>query len=253
MDDLHVYLCDGVLTVAMNRPSKQNGITLEMMLKMINSLIIAGQDNNVKAVVLRGVGDFFSSGFDFNSFFYPGFDTLEQAVFEFRNFVAALIDFPKMLVAVVNGPAIGMGCTILALCDFVYASDDVYFHTPFSMLGLVAEGCSTYTFPKVFGAAKAARLLYLSESMSVQEAAHHGFVTCVFPKEEMEEHVQQKLNHLVSLPIESLIQTKKLIRKWENTNLHCANDEEVEALIERFNSDDFFSAFAKTTKIKNKL
>ncbi|MGL5405346.1 MAG: enoyl-CoA hydratase-related protein [Propionibacteriaceae bacterium] len=54
--------------------------------------------------------------------------------------VQAFIRFPKLLIAVVNGPAIGIGATVLALCDILYASETAYFYTPFTALGLCAEG-----------------------------------------------------------------------------------------------------------------
>lgn len=69
--------------------------------------------------------------------------------------VTAFIKFPKLLIALVNGPAVGIGATILALCDVIYAAKSAYFYTPFTALGLCAEGCSSVTFPKILGTSKA--------------------------------------------------------------------------------------------------
>lgn len=68
-----------------------------------------------------------------------------------RSFVGSFIDFPKPLIAAINGPAVGISVTILGLFDIVYATDRATFHTPFMELGQSPEGCSSFMFPRIMG------------------------------------------------------------------------------------------------------
>ena len=71
----------------------------------------------------------------------------------YREFVQAVISFPKPIVAAVNGVAIGLGVAILPLCDIIYASDKASFSCPYSRLAQTPEGCASQTFPSVMGLA----------------------------------------------------------------------------------------------------
>ena len=85
-----------------------------------------------------------------------------------RKLVSTLIDFPKPIVAAVNGPAIGVSVTLLGLVDIVYASDLATFHTPFVSLGINPEACSSYLFPKIMGPAKVSKNVHVQQYPKVQ-------------------------------------------------------------------------------------
>ncbi|XP_025264207.1 enoyl-CoA delta isomerase 3, peroxisomal [Camponotus floridanus] len=146
-------LNNGIQKVVLNKPAKKNAISIPMYKELTILLNESANNNKVLIFALTANGDFFSSGNDMSSMMNVT-PTIEDAISTVKNFVDAVIMYPKLLIAVVNGPAIGIASTILGLFDLVYASDKAYFHTPFSSLGLVAEGCSTYTFPKLFGHSK---------------------------------------------------------------------------------------------------
>lgn len=84
--------------------------------------------------------------------FYTYFQTFTIA-YIFRDFTKALITFPKPVIAVVNGPAVGLGMAMLPLCDIVYASDKATFYLPYSALSQTPEGCASYTLPQSVGMA----------------------------------------------------------------------------------------------------
>ncbi|KFO33754.1 Enoyl-CoA delta isomerase 2, mitochondrial [Fukomys damarensis] len=117
---------DGITTITLNRPTKKNAITIQMYHDIILALKAASKDNSAMTVI-TGNGDYYSSGNDLTNFTKFASDDLEKLSEDsaniLRNFVGTFIDFPKPLVAVVNGPAVGISVTLLGLFDAVYASD----------------------------------------------------------------------------------------------------------------------------------
>jgi peroxisomal 3,2-trans-enoyl-CoA isomerase len=94
-------------------------------------------------------------------------------------FIDSLIDLQKPLIAFVDGPAVGIGCSTLGLFDVIIASDRSVFSTPFSRIALVAEGCCSYTFPRLLGTGRAAQMILFNHRLSADQAFDWGFVHAV--------------------------------------------------------------------------
>lgn len=109
-----------IKVIRFNRPRKKNAINTDMYIRVTNILNTAAFDDKIEMVVLTGTGDFYSSGND-NSIPRPDPSWLQIL----RDFIKAFITFPKLLIAIVNGPAIGIATTTLPLCDLVFASENV--------------------------------------------------------------------------------------------------------------------------------
>ncbi|CAD1479197.1 unnamed protein product, partial [Heterotrigona itama] len=245
--DILCSIKNGMLKIVLNRPKKKNAITIAMYKDLIQILHNSIQDSTIYVIILTGTGSFFSSGNDFkylltnknNSAF-----NIESTINIFKEFIDTLITYPKLLVAVVNGPAIGIAVTMLALFDLIYASDTMfvtlqtYFHTPFTKLGLVAEGCSTYTFSNIFGKCKASDMLYLGHKMTALEAKHYGFINEIYEYENLNK-VWTYLQKLTELSSESILAIKCLVRRWNQNILLKVNAEETIELVKRLQSPDF--------------
>ncbi|XP_010621087.1 enoyl-CoA delta isomerase 2, mitochondrial isoform X2 [Fukomys damarensis] len=220
---------DGITTITLNRPTKKNAITIQMYHDIILALKAASKDNSAMTVI-TGNGDYYSSGNDLTNFTKFASDDLEKLSEDsaniLRNFVGTFIDFPKPLVAVVNGPAVGISVTLLGLFDAVYASDRATFHTPFTSLGQTPEGCSSYTFPKIMGPAKAAEMLIFGKKITAREACAQGLVTEVFPDSTFQRDVWTRLKAYAKNPPNAMSRGKQLIRSSEKEKLHAVNAEE---------------------------
>ena len=129
----------------------------------------------------------------------------------------SLQSYPKILIAAVNGAAIGWGCTQLFNFDLVYASQRAIFQTPFTSLGFAPEGGSSYTFPKVMGKQHANRLLIASDKLSAREMHVSGLVTQVMEKEgkEFVDEVCEIAKRIGEYSGESLLVTKELVNRQE--------------------------------------
>ncbi|XP_064797984.1 enoyl-CoA delta isomerase 2, mitochondrial [Oncorhynchus masou masou] len=255
-DTLLVSTEDNITTIRLNRPQKKNAITVEMYNEVIKALEQAGKDDSV-ITVITGSGDFYCSGNDLTNFTKIPEGGIEQMAKNagelLREFVKAFIDFPKPLVAVVNGPAVGVSVTLLGLFEIVYATERATFHTPFSQLGQSPEGCSSYTFPKIMGNAKASEMLLFNKKLSAVQACAQGLVTEVFPDSSFQTEVATRLKAYAKLPRNSLALSKQLIRGTEKERLHTVNDQEVERLVERWLSDECMQAIMSFFQAKAKL
>ncbi|XP_076380895.1 enoyl-CoA delta isomerase 3, peroxisomal [Megalopta genalis] len=253
--DILYSIKNKILKIVFNRPKKGNCINISMYSKLSQLLHESIQDSNVQVVVLTGTGKFFTTGNDFVSIMAnqdPNFSSVENLVTNFSNFVEALITYPKLLIAIVNGPAIGIGATMLPLFDMVYCSDTAYFYTPFTKLGVVAEGCSTYTYPKILGQSKAGDMLYLGYKMNAREAKQYGFVSEVYKHKNLND-VWTYLMKISTLSAESILAIKRLTKKWNEKLLLEVNREESKEILRIFESPEFFERIISVMPRKSNL
>ncbi|MGF1511031.1 MAG: enoyl-CoA hydratase/isomerase family protein [Myxococcota bacterium] len=150
-----------VTTLTMNDPRRLNGWTLDMMNALADAFARAAEDAATAVVVLTGTDPYYSAGVNLSSTIRLGHPrTLRDAIVrENQALFDRFIDFPKPLVAAVNGPAIGATVTSATLCDAILASETATFSTPFARLAVPPEGCSSVHLPKLIGSTNANRML----------------------------------------------------------------------------------------------
>lgn len=153
------------------------------------------KDDSIRAIVLTGNGDYYSSGNDLTNFTAAMADAegpkegLAKMKDVLIDFVDSLICLEKFIIAGVNGPAVGIPVTTLPLCDYVIASEKATFQTPFTALGQCPEACSSLTFPLIFGRTKASELLMLNMTWNAQKALANGLVSDVIEHEKFHAHL----------------------------------------------------------------
>ncbi|XP_035206009.1 enoyl-CoA delta isomerase 2-like [Stegodyphus dumicola] len=253
-EGIHYSESKDITEIIFDRPSKKNAITVQMYKDMISALKQASE-NKTAVTILTGRGDYFSSGNDLSNFSSVQGDVAtaaKNAAEMLKEFVAAFIDFPKILVAAVNGPAVGIPVTLLGLCDIVYASEKATFYTPFSLLGQSPEACCTYTFPKIMGYTKANEILLFNKKFTASEAKSIGLVSEVFQHEKFMDEVYKQLAFLPDASKQSMIYSKSISRGLEKDILHQVNIMECERLVERWQSPDCMEALMRFFQRKSK-
>ncbi len=199
----------GVLEIEFNRPGKKNAFTSEMYATMAAALEEAEADPAVRVILFRGAEDVFTAGNDIEDFMRRPPRTDDAPVFRF---LVAASRATKPLLAAVNGPAVGIGTTLLLHCELVYAGENARFSLPFTNLGVVPEFGSSYLLPLVAGYQRAAELLLLGEPFGAAKAVEVGIVTRVTPPAETLRVAREAAAKLVALPQKSIRLTKALMK-----------------------------------------
>jgi len=257
-ENLIVTSSNRVFTIMINRPQKKNALTVETYHEIEAALKEAESDDSAAVAVITGAGDFYSSGNDLSNFMRnldPA--ALPKMAKDGRDlllgFVGAMIDFPKPLIAAVNGPAIGVACTTLGLCDAVYATDKASFQTPMVALGQSAEGVSSYMFPKIMGQSRANDMLLYGRKINAQQALQWGLVTEVFPDAQFQTEVKKRIEEYAQLPKNALKKSKELIRSVDKEVMHKVNKEECDLLEKLWVSPECAQAIMEFFQKKSKL
>ncbi|XP_067929778.1 enoyl-CoA delta isomerase 2-like [Watersipora subatra] len=222
----------GVCWITLNRPEKYNAWNYQMYDEIVPTLQSANADASCKMVVLTGNGKYFTSGNDQNNFTNP---SSADRFASFRDLIDLLIDMAKPMIALVNGPAVGMGVTMLPHFDLVIASDTATFYTPFTRLALCAEACSSYLFPKIMGYSRAAEMLMFNKKATVQEMLDWGLVSRIIPSDGFQANTRAIVKEFSQLNNDALAAGRQLIRSQSiRDHLHKVNRHEDQVLQELF-------------------
>lgn len=213
--------------LTLERPEVLNAFNTEQFEILAKTLTEAGEDSATKVVVLTGAGRAFSAGADLTENRPPR----EDLQYGFQGCIDVLINFRKPLILAINGVGVGIGATICGLADLVFMAESARLRCPFSALGLTAEACSTYTFPRLMGPQAAANFLLGAGWLSASQCKASGLALEVFPNEGFLDRVMQEAENLASLPLISLLQTKALMMAPHIEAMKAANIAENEALL----------------------
>jgi len=238
---------NGVCTIEIARPEKKNALTVAMYQAMTDALKAAKADNAVRAVLITGQPGIFTSGNDIEDFMTrgtgaggQGSEAAESPVFQFMR---ALLECDKPVVAAVTGAAIGIGTTMLLHCDLVYVSDEARLVMPFVAMGLVTEFSSSLLVPQLMGHAKAAEKLMLGEPFTGSDAVECGIANAVLPAGEVVNHARRMAERFNTLAPGAVADTKRLMRAPQRARIREVMAAEGALFGQRLRSPEATEAF----------
>ncbi|MDE1152517.1 MAG: enoyl-CoA hydratase-related protein [Micavibrio sp.] len=247
MEDTHILQCrdGGFLHLALNRADKKNALTNAMYRDLTAALNDAAADEDIIGVVFTGMGDAFTAGNDLKEFLAAG----TTAGLAAPDFLRVLATFPKIVIAAVQGAAVGIGTTLLLHCDLVIAAPDAKFQLPFINLGLVPEAASSLLLPARLGHARASELLLLGSVFDAQTAYQLGLINRIVEKEALAKTVLEFTAALASKDPHALQETKRLLKSMSQ-GVEARMEEEFTAFARCLGMPAFKTAVEKFFKPK---
>jgi 2-(1,2-epoxy-1,2-dihydrophenyl)acetyl-CoA isomerase len=254
LQTVNVRRTGGATTIELNRPAALNAWNGQFGEDLLAALKQAADDDSVRAVVITGAGRAFSSGADLKDVgggrtTPDGRPDVYRTLTErYHPIMQAIREMPKPVLASVNGPAVGIGCSLALCCDLIVAAESAYFLLAFVNIGLAPDGGSSLFVPSRVGMARATELAMLGERLSATDALAWGLINRVTPDASLAEETAALAARLAGGPTKSYAGTKRQLNNWLYARMDEQLDLEARIQQEMAGSDDFLEgamAFAE--------
>jgi enoyl-CoA hydratase len=202
-----------VLYMTIDRPEKLNSLAGDAHTELSHVFNDITEDPDSDVVVITGKGKAFSAGGDIHYMQYLRDNPPEmyRATREAKRFITSILECDKILIAKVNGDAIGLGSTLAVFCDIIFAAEHARFGDPHNNVGLISGDGGQIMWPLLMGYARAKHYLYTGEKLSAEKAEQLGLINEVVSADELDEKVDAYADRLLSLPTQSLRWSKSTI------------------------------------------
>ena len=207
---IHTTVDAAIMTIRIQRPQKKNALTADMYVALSAALQQADATDDVHVILITGTEECFTAGNDIADFIQRPISGESSPAVQFLH---AISQTNKPIVAAVQGVAIGIGTTLLLHCDLVHAAQTARFQLPFVNLGVVPEGASSLLLPRMMGHQRAAQLLLHGAPFSAQDAYEAGIVTAVHEASQTLAAAQSAAADLASKPPAALQKAKALMKR----------------------------------------
>ncbi len=209
---------DGAIrTLTINRPDRRNALTPELTAALAASLGEVTDLESVRMVVIRGAGGHFSVGLDLHWISQlgstPSPTLIEEGLRDFQSVIRTIGQTPVPVVAALEGNVAGFGLDLALACDLRYADSGAVLTSAFAKMGLVPDGGSTMTLPRLIGASRAFRIMVDGSSVSTAEALDIGMIDAVFTPGNLDPALKELVTAVSGSARGSVAAIKRLIQR----------------------------------------
>ena len=183
-ENILVDVEDHVTLITLNRPEALNALNAQLLTELGDALAAADKDKNIRAIIITGSEKAFAAGADIKEMSEKGFVDMFMEDY-FSGETEKLLKTRKPIIAAVSGFALGGGCELAMMCDFIIASDTAKFGQPEVNLGVMAGIGGTQRLTRFVGKSKAMEMNLTGRFMDAQEAESSGLVSRVVPAKEL--------------------------------------------------------------------
>jgi 2-(1,2-epoxy-1,2-dihydrophenyl)acetyl-CoA isomerase len=235
---------DGVGRITLNRPDSLNAWTAEFGAELRDIVAGPAAEDDVRAVLITGNGRGFSSGADLKAGFDPHPedgrpDVKKELHHVYHPAIAGIRRLPKPVVTAVNGPAVGIGCSLALAGDLILAAESAFFGLAFVNIGLMPDGGSTLFVPAAVGKARAFQRALLGERGEAARALEWGLVNWVHPDDRLIPEAEALGAKLAKGPTRSYAGSKEALNKMIYPDLDGQLDLEAEIQHDLARTEDF--------------
>lgn len=234
--------------LTLNRPETLNAWTVEFGQELKQVVEHEAAQESVRAVLVTGAGRGFSSGADLKAGFHPADDGRPNIRADLHDVyhpvIVGIRRLPKPVVAAVNGPAVGIGCSLALACDLVMAAESAFFGLAFVNIGLMPDGGSTAFVPPAVGKARAFQMALLGERIPAPQALEWGLVNWVHPDDRLMAEADALLQRLAAGPTRSYASSKEALNRFIYGDLDGQLELEAELQHALGRSPDFIEGAA---------
>lgn len=235
---------DGLARITLDRPEALNPLSVKMSDELRIELERIAADEQLRAVLITGAGRAFSSGADLGgndrALTPEGRPDVLSGLREHYNpLILALRELPKPVVAAVNGPAAGVGCSLALACDQILAGESAYFLMAFANIGLTVDGGASAFLPARIGHARASEMALLAERVPAAKALEWGLVNRVVADDALAAEAEALAQRLAAGPTLSYAASKRLLNASAYPDLAAQLDREALAQQAQAESEDF--------------